>query len=109
VMTLLFDVAGFNLRSITVASTSSTSSSGSGASSSLAYSGTPVALPGTIQAENFDKGASGTSFKDTTTGNSGGAYRTTDVDIEATSGGYDIGWIAAGEWLNYTVSVATAG
>jgi hypothetical protein len=24
-------------------------------------------------------------------------------------GGYDVGWIAADEWLNYTVNVATAG
>jgi endonuclease/exonuclease/phosphatase family metal-dependent hydrolase len=108
VMTLLFDTGGFNIRTITVVSSSSSSSNNN--SSSLAYSGTPVALPGTIEAENFDKGPSGTSYKDTTPGNSGGAYRSTDVDIEpASGGGYDVGWIASGEWLNYTVSVATAG
>ena len=36
----------------------------------------------------------------------------TDVDFEATSdagGGYNVGWVSAGEWLNYTVKVATAG
>ncbi len=35
-------------------------------------------------------------------------YRTTDVDIESTtdvSGGYDVGWIYPGEWLNYTINV----
>jgi hypothetical protein len=32
----------------------------------------------------------------------GGAYRSTDVDIEASStGGYDVGWVAASEWLQY--------
>ena len=44
--------------------------------------------------------------------NSGGAYRSNAVDIKAatdTGGGYLVGWTAAGEWLNYTVSVATAG
>jgi hypothetical protein len=34
------------------------------------------------------------------------------VDIEDcsdTGGGYDIGWIATGEWLTYTIDVASAG
>src|SRR4029079_11252916 len=36
--------------------------------------------------------------------------RRTDVDLEPDSeGGYDIGWISPGEWLNYTVSVESAG
>ena len=76
------------------------------------YGGTPVALPGTIQAENFNQGASGVAYLDNTSANYGGQYRSTAVDIESTSdsgGGYDIAWAFAGEWLNYTVSVATAG
>ncbi|HUK36230.1 MAG TPA: carbohydrate-binding protein [Vicinamibacterales bacterium] len=77
---------------------------------STPYSGTPAAVPGTIQAEDFDNGGEGVAYYDTTAGNSGGAYRQTDVDIEASSeGGYDVGWIAAGEWLNYSVNVAAAG
>ena len=31
------------------------------------------------------------------------------MDIEAAGGGYDIGWTAAGEWLQYSVNVASAG
>jgi hypothetical protein len=34
------------------------------------------------------------------------------VDLEATTdtgGGYDVGWVSAGEWLKYTASVASAG
>src|SRR5262245_27650342 len=77
---------------------------------STPYSGTAAPIPGTIQAENFDNGAEGTAYHDTAAGNSGGAYRQTRVDIEpASEGSYDVGWIAPGEWLNYTVNVAAAG
>ena len=75
-----------------------------------AYSGSPVALPGIVQAENFDNGGEGSAYHDGSAGNNGGAYRSTDVDIEAASeGSYDIGWTSAGEWLNYTVNVSAAG
>jgi len=76
------------------------------------YGGTPVVLPGTIEAENFDEGGASVAYFDTTPGNRGGAYRQTDVDIEATSdpgGGWDIGWTRAGEWLQYTAQVTTPG
>ncbi|MBN1409563.1 MAG: carbohydrate-binding protein, partial [Spirochaetales bacterium] len=63
---------------------------------------TGVVIPGQIEAEDYD------SFYDTTAGNAGGAYRSDDVDIEAcTEGGYNVGWIAAGEWLSYNVNVTT--
>ncbi len=87
-------------------------SSGGGGGSSTPFTGTPIALPGTIEAENFDNGGAGVAYFDTTPGNSGGQYRSTDVDIEATAdagGGHNIGWIAPGEWLNYTVNVTAAG
>lgn len=74
------------------------------------YLGSPVRLPGRVEAENFDNGADGASYHDTTAGNSGGAYRQTNADVESCSeGGYDLGWIAAGEWLNYAVNAASAG
>jgi len=77
---------------------------------STPFSGTPIAVPGTIEAEQFDKGGEGVAYHDTTSGNSGGAFRGGDVDIEAASGGgYDVGWMAAGEWMNYTVNVAASG
>jgi N-acetylneuraminic acid mutarotase len=80
---------------------------------STPYTGTAYVLPGQIEAENFDNGGETVAYHDTTPGNQGGAYRTTsDVDIEActdTGGGYNIGHIQAGEWLNYTVNVTTAG
>ena len=74
------------------------------------YSGTPVALPGTINSEKFDCGGEGVAYHDTDPTNNGGQFRTTGVDIEQSSeGGYDVGWIAANEWLNYTVNVGAAG
>ena len=73
------------------------------------FNGTPASIPGKIEAENYDLGGQGVAFNETTTGNSGNAYRTDDVDIEATTdagGGYSVGWIAQNEWLEYTVNVA---
>lgn len=75
---------------------------------SLAYGGTPVALPGIIQAEQFDEGGKNISYVDTTAGNAGGSFRTTDVDIQPTGdvgGGFNVGWIKPGEWLAYSVNV----
>jgi phosphatidylserine/phosphatidylglycerophosphate/cardiolipin synthase-like enzyme len=88
-----------------------TTGGGGGGDPSGPFGGSPVALPGTLQAENFDTGANGIAYFDTTAGNSGGQYRTTDVDIEATTdgGGYNIGYIGTSEWLKYTVNVTTAG
>ena len=76
------------------------------------YSGTPVPLPGKVQFENYDVGGEGKAYHDSTSGNTGGVYRGNNVDIQATSdssGGYNIGWVTAGEWLKYTVNVTAAG
>jgi endonuclease/exonuclease/phosphatase family metal-dependent hydrolase len=49
------------------------------------------------------------AYHDTGSSNAGGAYRSTGVDIENSSeGGYDVGWTASGEWLMYTVNVASS-
>jgi len=71
--------------------------------------GTPWSLPGTVQAEDFDNGTAGVAYNDHTAGNAGGAYRSTDVDIQSGGGGYTVGWVSAGEWLRYTVDVTAAG
>ncbi|MDQ2076097.1 di-heme oxidoredictase family protein [Marinimicrobium sp. ABcell2] len=57
----------------------------------------------TVQAQDY------VNYFDTTAGNTGGAYRNDDVDIEPTSdvsGDYNVGWTDAGEWLEYDVSLA---
>jgi hypothetical protein len=75
-------------------------------------SGTPWALPGTMQAENFDNGGEGVACHDTTVANQGSAYRAAEcVDIAADAGagnGFVVGWTLAGEWLEYTVNIASS-
>ncbi|MBE9127593.1 MULTISPECIES: glycoside hydrolase family 9 protein [unclassified Coleofasciculus] len=66
----------------------------------------PPGTPIRIQAENY------VSFFDKTSGNTGGAFRSDSVDIQATTdvgGGYNVGWIQQGEWLTYNVEVPTTG
>ena len=83
---------------------------GSVTSVSAPFNGTPIALPGTIDAAYFDHGGAGISYADTTAGNTGGAFRATDVDLQVSSlGGHNIAWTAAGEWVKYTVNVQSAG
>lgn len=79
-------------------------------SSPSPYTGTPIAIPGNIEAAHFDHGGATVAYADTSIGNSGGAFRATDVDLQASSeGGYNIGWTAGGEWVIYTVDVQAAG
>jgi endonuclease/exonuclease/phosphatase family metal-dependent hydrolase len=110
IMTVVFDTGGMNLRYMSVASAPVAPPPPPPSGGQGPYSGSPVPLPGIVEAENFDNGPDGVAYHDTTAGNTGGAYRSTGVDIEASSeGGYDVGWTAAGEWLNYTVNVTSAG
>jgi hypothetical protein len=76
------------------------------------YGGTAAAVPGTVQAENYDTGGQGVAYNVTSVNGSGNSYRSDGVDLEATTdtgGGYDLGWTAAGQWFRYTVNAATAG
>ncbi|HWK09569.1 MAG TPA: phospholipase D-like domain-containing protein [Vicinamibacterales bacterium] len=101
------ELAGGAVRRFTTAGTAVGTTGGS-----TPYGGTPWPIPGKIEAENFDKGGQGVGYFDTSAGNTYGAYRPTNVDVEATSdtgGGYDVGKVKAGEWLKYTVSVAASG
>lgn len=83
----------------------------SNASTQSPYGGTVRTIPGQIEAEHYDLGGEGVAYHDLTTGNSGNAFRSDNVDLESTTdgGGYNVGWIQAGEWLEYTVSISTAG
>ena len=77
---------------------------------STPFAGAPWTLPGTVEVEAFDNGGEGVAYHDTDATNSGGAYRSSGVDIEtSSSGGNNVGWVAAGEWLAYTVSIPAAG
>ncbi|MGI4788136.1 MAG: carbohydrate-binding protein, partial [Janthinobacterium lividum] len=77
------------------------------------YGGTAWAIPGQVEAENYDVGGEGVTYHDNDAGNNGGAYRSDNVDIRAVTsdagGGYQVGWTNQGEYLNYTVNVTAAG
>jgi len=80
------------------------------------YGGTAAAIPGKIELENYDIGGNGFAYSDTDAGTNvtpAPDFRTDeDVDIEICTdvgGGYNLGFTAAGEWLEYTVDVAHTG
>ena len=71
-----------------------------------------INLPGRFQAEDYKVGGEGVGYHDTTVGNSGGAYRTDNVDIQTCTDGtscYNINYIRSGEWLAYPVNVELGG
>ena len=76
------------------------------------YGGTPAAVPGVVQAENYDTGGQGVAYNATSDNGTGNSYRSDGIDLEATSdsgGGYDLGWTSSGQWFRYTVNAASAG
>jgi hypothetical protein len=90
---------------------------GAGTGSEAPYGGTPAAVPGTVQAANYDTGGQAVAYNVASVNGTGNGYRSDGVDLEATSdtadttggGVYDLGWTAAGQWFKYTVDVAGAG
>jgi hypothetical protein len=72
----------------------------------------PHVIPGKIEAENFDINGQGLSYHDLSEINEGGKYRTTAVDIEASTddgGGSNVAYIESGEWLTYLIESVTPG
>ena len=70
------------------------------------------AIPGIIQAEDYNAGENWTAYYDIWGGNDGAIYRRDDVDIGVTydiGSGYKVGWTQDDEWLNYDVFVAETG
>ncbi|MCU0412468.1 MAG: cellulase family glycosylhydrolase, partial [Bacteroidetes bacterium] len=82
-----------------------------------------LVIPGTIPAVHYDMGKNQEAYVDVdfqnvngnggSTCNTGWTYRNDGVDIERSSdpqgNGFNVGWTTAGEWLGYTVHVATGG
>lgn len=80
------------------------------------YNGTAHLIPGTIQMEHFDVGGNGSAYMDSSPGSSvtpAVNFRPEeDVDLEVCNdvgGGHNLGFTTAGEWLEYTVDVQSAG
>jgi len=94
------DNPGWNLNFFTVAGTGGP------------FGGTAAAIPGTVQAENYDLGGQGVGYNVTSVNGTANSYRPDGVDLEATTdsgGGDNLGWTAAGQWFKYTVNAASAG
>ncbi|HQF49269.1 MAG TPA: endo-1,4-beta-xylanase [Paludibacteraceae bacterium] len=72
------------------------------------YSGSAIAIPGTVEAENYDFGGELNAYHDAEEENQGGEYRQDGVDIVASPDGkgYCIGYTETDEWLEYTINVA---
>lgn len=75
---------------------------------------TTFQIPGIIEAGNYDKfeggNGQGISYNDSSPNNEGG-YRPTeyvDAALDVTEGP-TVGWISAGEWMEYTINVQTSG
>jgi hypothetical protein len=80
------------------------------------FASEPACVPGTIQAEDFDRGGEGVAYHDAThvgTHNRKPApYRITGVDLDVCNddgGGLNVGHVQPGEWLTYTVVVKETG
>lgn len=73
------------------------------------YTGEPIAIPGKVEAENYNKGGAGKAYYDLDKGNSEGKYRKDDVDVKQPNKGLAVGSCQKGEWLMYTVNVAADG
>src|ERR1700748_3310828 len=75
------------------------------------YGGTAAAVPGTVQAANYDTGGQGVAYNVTSTNGSANSYRSDGIDLEATTdtgGGYDLGWTAAGQGVKYKIHLRAA-
>ncbi|SFF80054.1 Right handed beta helix region [Streptomyces mirabilis] len=76
------------------------------------YGGTPAAVPGMVQAEDYDTGGQGVAYNVTFVNGNASSYRADGVELDNTAdtgGGYNLGWTSGGQWFRYTVNVATAG
>jgi len=71
-----------------------------------------INIPGTLQAEDFDKGGEGLTYHDDSNiEGDASSYRSdnTGVDIVLGNSSRAIGYTNSGEWLEYTVNVAETG
>lgn len=77
----------------------------------IPFYGNPIPIPGTVEAEDFDKGGEGFTYHDADQSNVPGKYRPEEgVDIYDRLGdGFHIGNAVPGEWYEYTVDIKTTG
>lgn len=67
-----------------------------------------MAIPGTVAVPKYDNGGEGAAYHDNTIENLMSSTWRPGSGVD-TADGRGIGWINAGEWVNYTVNVSAAG
>jgi hypothetical protein len=85
---------------------------GGGGSVQSPFNTEPIAIPGTLEVEDYDNGGQDVAYNDSESANQGGGYRLDEgVDIGGgpDGNGFVLGYVATGEWIEYTVDVAEAG
>jgi uncharacterized delta-60 repeat protein len=77
------------------------------------FGGTPRAVPGVLEFEDFDDGGEGVAYHDTDSVNQGEAWRSTGVDIQhvpdSDVNDNTLAFTKAGEWTEYTINAAYTG
>ncbi|HLP39968.1 MAG TPA: endo-1,4-beta-xylanase [Fibrobacteria bacterium] len=69
-----------------------------------------MAIPGLVEAENYDVGGQNQSYYDADAANQGNGYRQDAVDIVALPNNTNaVGYTMTGEWMEYTVNVVSSG
>jgi hypothetical protein len=110
--------AAMSVGYVAVYTTSGSGGGGGGGGGDQPFGGTPAAVPGTVQAANYDTGGQGVAYNATSVNGTANSYRSDGVDLEdttdtqdatASGGAYDLGWTSAGQWFKYTVDAASAG
>jgi beta-glucosidase len=102
-MTLRLTVATARIPSLMLTTPSSTFP-GIFAAGGGAFNNNPAAVPGTVQAVNFDIGGPGVAYSPKATNNP--KVRAGD---QVEGGGGAVGYILDGDWVRYTVNAAAAG
>lgn len=75
-----------------------------------AFGGTPISVPGTIEARNYDEGGEGIAYHDVDANNAGLLYRPDEgVDLSGDGGTTHVYWIVGSEWIEYTFQVQEEG
>jgi hypothetical protein len=88
-----------------------------GSTLQIPYFRNPLDVTAPVMFADYDHGGQSVAFSDTTTNNQGNVlHRYQAVDLQVTSdpgfgisAGYQLAWVKAGEWVEYTVNVPTAG
>ncbi|MES2732523.1 MAG: carbohydrate-binding protein, partial [Bacteroidota bacterium] len=71
-----------------------------------------TAIPGVVEAENFDNGGESIAYHDSEEANQGGVGSRLGPDVftcVSSEGTNALGWVNNGEWMEYTLNAATAG